>query len=105
VWRTKWGIVGDKSSFLFLSCMQAGSAIVEYDSTSGACELKVKQTDISCENHLAYGIALIDFNTHHSQDNVSEIPLSVPHDVHRGSVTMATCSFYDNLVQVWTSNL
>lgn len=101
MWRTKWGIVGDKSSFLFLSCMQAGSAIVEFDNNCGACELKVKQTDSSCENHLAYGIAHIDANTHHSQ----ETPLSVPLDAYRGTVTVATCSFYDNLVQVWTSKL
>ena len=105
MWRTKWGIVGDKSSFLFLSCMQAGSAIVEYDNNCGACELKVKQADKSCENHLAYGIALTDANTHYSQENVPETPLSVPSNVYRGTVTVATCSFYDNLVQVWTSKL
>ena len=98
VWRTKWNIISDKSSYLFLSCMQGGSAIVEYDHSTCESLLKVSHTDKSAPNHLAYGIDIIG-----AKSQKESSPNSVRTNLF--TATIASCSFYDNKVQVWDVSL
>lgn len=110
MWRTKWNVLSDKSSFLFLSCMQGGSAIVEYDGTNTTCEVKVKQRDEKNDSHLAYGIDLINFipsnGIEHSSLEDRSAGKKTEYPSRRAlTVTVASCSFYDNLVQVWDAEL
>ena len=98
--------------------MQGGSAIVEYDGISKTSIARVQQRDEKNDNHLAYGIDIINIKPlkgpeslyleEHSlktkgkkeEKGEGEFPGS------RGlAVTVASCSFYDNLVQVWDAVL
>lgn len=120
MWRTKWNILYDKSSFLFLSCMQGGSAIVEYDCISKTSITRIQQKDEKNDNHLAYGIDVINIKpligpesfhqdehslkTKKEEEEEGEGEGGVPGS--RGlTVTVASCSFYDNQVQVWDAVL
>ena len=110
MWRTKWNVLNDKSSFLFLSCMQGGSTIVEYDGVSTTCEVRVKQRDEKNDNHLAYGIDLINIvpsnGIEHSSLEEHSAGTKTEHPSRRNlTVTVASCSFYDNLGQVWDAEL
>lgn len=119
VWRTKWNIISDKSSFLFLSCMQGGSAVIEFDNILNTCELKILHKNESTPPHLAYGIDIIGTRTS-TQEN-SRQSESENKDIRdiidkcteldgentdffpllSREFTVATCSFYDNLIQIW----
>ena len=121
MWRTKWNILYDNSSFLFLSCMQGGSAIVEYDGISKTSIARVQQRDEKNDNHLAYGIDVINIKplkgpeSSHLKEQEEhflktkgkgEVEVEGVFPGRRGlTVTVASCSFYDNLVQVWDAML
>lgn len=114
MWRTKWNILHDKSSFLFLSCMQGGSTIVEYDGISKTSIARIQQKDEKNDNHLAYGIDVInikplkDPESFHQEEHSLKTKKEGDRDFSgsRGlTVTVASCSFYDNLVQVWDAVL
>ena len=104
VWRTKWNMVDDKSSFLSLSCMQGGSAIAEYNHESSACVIRAKHGDNSNDNHLAYGIDVIKVTSLQTKPADRHVESKVvAYDTKRicRRFTVASCSFYENLVQVW----
>lgn len=121
VWRTKWNMINGKSSFLFLSCMQGGSAIVEYNHKNSTCEIKVKHTDKTNSNHLAYGIDIIgarrsrnetenkieneNGNEYQNENTSLKPPYGFANSNFDTIVTIASCSFYDNLVQIWDAAL
>ena len=110
VWRTKWNILDDSSSFIFLSCMQGGSSIVEYDGANSICAVKIQQRDENNDNHLAYGIDIINVAPLQGLEssNLGEYSEKTVTDVLSSralTVTVASCSFYDNLVQVWDAVL
>ena len=115
--------------------MQGGSAIVEYNHVETSCHLRVKHIDKSNPNHLAYGIDVLGMrngsNYQSKRDNKNEnesknesknenpndnscqnenrssmIPIdSFGIDGLSQSVTIASCSFYDNLIQIWDTEL
>jgi hypothetical protein len=88
--------------------MQGGSAIVEYDHDSSACALRAKHGGIDNDKHLAYGIDIINAIPTPSESVLSN---SDSQDVDNSLIkrpvtfTVASCSFYENIVQVWAVDL
>lgn len=98
MWRAKWRTSADQphTHHLVTSSMQGGSRVYRLASTpdndSFCVTGSVVQTDERNPAHLAYGIDVIGYD----------------HDAERGEgheykFTLASCSFYDNLVQVWSA--
>jgi hypothetical protein len=113
VWRTKWNILSDTSSCLFLSCMQGGSSVIEYSHSDGKLKIKATHLD-SHPKHLAYGIDIIHAKTKILTDSTPSIIGFSSHSEEGdrstsnrtfNAVTLASCSFYDNLVQIWDACL
>ena len=94
VWRTKWHIEGDsrreeKEDYLVLACMHAGSHIISVKNGGGDLDSvwQFPKAEDLREQHLAYGIAMLD---------------------HEGSDKkrmLASCSFYENSVDLWEASL
>lgn len=98
----------EKSSILSLSCMQGGSAIVEYNHDSSTCTLRAKHGGIDNDNHLAYGIDIINAIPAPSKSAQSNPESQVAdNSLLKKPVrfTVASCSFYENIVQVWNADL
>ncbi len=91
MWRTKWHVEAG-AEHIATSSMQGGSRLYRLAANEGG-EYRlvdsVVQTDERNPNHLAYGIDVIG----HSDSSSSSSQ----------EFTLASCSFYDNLVQVWTA--
>lgn len=96
VWRTKWFCAETESSadFLITANMQGGARIYNLSNPSELiCTVKktVEFGDSSNSSQLMYGIDLL---RHKNSSNSS---------AHQFDV--ASCSFYENLVQIWRSEL
>ena len=98
MWRAKWSPSQVEGvDYLVTASMQGGSRVYQLhssvsddtDSIKYALSHAIEQRDDRNSNHLAYGIDVL----HRLPDNESKEVL-----------TLASCSFYDNLVQVWTAD-
>ena len=115
--------------------MQGGSAIVEYNHVETSCRMRVKHMDKNNLNHLAYGIDVLGVRSGSDNDNrrasknesengngndnenrnenscQNDNSSSTIADDYEGIndlnqfVTIASCSFYDNLIQIWDTGL
>lgn len=88
--------------------MQGGSAIVEYDHVSSTCAVRVQHGGVNNDKHLAYGIDIVNATPAPSVRASSSTECQVEDDSPlRKSVryTVASCSFYENIVQVWEVDL
>jgi diphthine methyl ester acylhydrolase len=82
VWRIKWAT---GRNLLAVASMQGGSGIYRWDDSTQTIETIAQQVDPN-PNRLVYGV---DWLT--TEENEDEIVCW----------KIATCSFYDNLVQIW----
>ena len=113
--------------------MQGGSAIVEYNHVETSCRMRVKHMDKNNLNHLAYGIDVLGVRSgsdnqnrrankseiENGNDNENRNKNSCQNEKRSTSivddseeindlnqfVTIASCSFYDNLIQIWDTGL
>ena len=102
----KWALVSNPdtaevSHFLVLACMHGGCRIYELTiedkdncddncCTQAALLKSVEFTDTANAQHLAYGIDVLSSCTGSEGEKLFEL---------------ASCSFYDNLVQIWSATL
>lgn len=102
MWRAKWWVPSEGSavSFLVLACMHGGCrvyrlAISKSAEEGGAwtvAEVDNAHTiDVRNPKHLAYGI-----------DVLSCVPVVKGEQEQQYELQMGLCSFYDNLVRIWT---
>ena len=121
IWRTKWwsevtgeskGVWQDigtdstnehekhSTTYLGLACMHAGSALYAVDEGKGLAGSTLRligrhyQHSETPSGHLAYGFALLQGHPGVQSEQIRESPQGP-------SFLAVSCSFYDNLVQVW----
>ncbi len=103
MWRSKWitprqgKLSSSKFDYLCTANMQGGSHVFLVDITTGTStkvdlheEHTVQYTD-NREKHLAYGIGMYNYAINEMKDNIS--------------FKIASCSFYDNILDFWTASL
>jgi hypothetical protein len=120
VWRTKWfssgtkggggGGVQDDDWCLALACMQGGSCIAQYSSSSSIassdsdgtpCSLAKALThpqdpSLLTERHLAYGIGVL-----HEKEGEKQQGGGNDNPQQKQGALLASCSFYENSVHLW----
>lgn len=112
VWRLKWMPEINCSThhqlFLGAACMHNGSGIYEINPGSKLVESDMSITTVetlidSNEERLVYGFDwLISSGTEKSIDITEDLAKSQPCSIH---YEIVTCSFYDNLVQLWSNDI
>ena len=121
MWRLKWkpqsgasasDSNGEQPLYLGAASMHNGSNIQRIDSNActddGALIMTTVETQIDCnEARLVYGMdwlqedATKPMGTQTVFENVEALENSS--EIHQLEYEIATCSFYDNLVQIWSS--
>mmetsp|Transcript_16153 Transcript_16153/g.24347 ORF Transcript_16153/g.24347 Transcript_16153/m.24347 type:complete len:354 (-) Transcript_16153:308-1369(-) len=98
VWRVKWKLLDDMhrnrgKSFLATACMHGGASLYEY----------------SDENGLEQVSALVDDNTDRLTYGMDWLKLQCCQDISSDEEkllwSVATCSFYDNTIQIWGNSV
>lgn len=97
MWRAKWLVHGD-AQYLATASMQGGSNVFEIHFMGEPVSLQAAEvvnmvhfTDNS-EKHLSYGIDILSV-----EDDVNE-------NTRRHLLQMASCSFYDRRLSLWTAS-
>jgi hypothetical protein len=105
VWRAKWLVPEDQScSYLVLACMHGGCRVSRLqlthvdleDSWQAVEESHAQHVDSRNPQHLAYGIDVLSCAPVMSDQNDA---------THLHRLDLASCSFYDNLIQRWSCTL
>ena len=100
--------------YLVLACMHGGCRIYKLNiqesplqgSISFSIVSFVHHTDLSNDKHLAYGIDVLHHNRALKATSANENCANGGGDdatVITNEFTIASCSFYDNLVQIWNA--
>jgi hypothetical protein len=91
VWRVKWITLPSGCCYLAAACMHGGSALIDassmMDPTAASSSRVYRHFDASNEKTLVYGIDLIS-----SPESAT---------TESSQFTFASCSFYENKVQIW----
>jgi hypothetical protein len=102
VWRVKWKVCNG-SHFLVLGCMHGGCRVYRLGVVVDALSNQVSMVEEACvahtdihtnDKHLAYGIDALSLTPQSSEEASGAVTFKI-----------ASCSFYDNLIQVWTAAL
>jgi diphthine methyl ester acylhydrolase len=99
VWRIKWATSKSRtwdhpSDLLAVASMQGGSGIYRWENSTQVIETLDQQVD-SNPNRLVYGIDWLFCETSEAEEGEAKGAKTQCH------WKIATCSFYDNLVQIW----
>lgn len=93
VWRIKWNRNAQNCNYLAIASMQGGSGVYHWNEDTSQIEIIDLQCDDS-SNRLIYGIDWIE-NSSKEEEREGEKSFDW---------SIVTCSFYDNLVQKWSSS-
>jgi hypothetical protein len=125
IWRVKWREnCTDRRQYIAAACMHGGSGIYLYsDESTDDNESRSNIGNLSCvsyfadenENRLVYGMDWVPQRTisqESGEENLSQqngdsklSPLCTKESIKDSVLQVVTCSFYDNLVQAWSTNV
>ena len=116
VWRAKWHVSENTnanavaSSFIIAACMQGGSSVIKFPSSASSTlyaesELSnktfsdpelLKKSIQGHDTQLVYGIDLLLVNSNANSSNDEEKVNNTS-----SNLTLASCSFYENIIEIW----
>lgn len=116
LWRVKWLVPeGCPHSYLVLACMHGGCRVsrIKFTHLTGDDnrdkwavreESFVQHKDSRNPQHLAYGVDVLSC-TAVAESSQAEAESEGGDALHKYKLELASCSFYDNLIQLWSCTL